>query len=179
MDKTALQKLVKDYRDFPQKGVIFRDISPILADPEAFSLAIDCMVEQLKTIAFDKIAAIDARGFLFGGVLADRLGKGLVLCRKSAKLPGQLETAQYGYEYSAASLSIQRGVIKPGDKILLVDDVLATGNTFQAAEQIIANLGAEVAAISCLLELTYLNGRQLLESNSLSVPTYSVLKLAQ
>src|SRR4051812_27868807 len=106
MDVPALQKLIKDYPDFPQKGVVFRDISPILADPEAFKFAVDTMAQQIESIQFDKIAAIDARGFLMGGALAIRLKKGLVLCRKPTKLPGELETVSYGYEYSSGSLSM-------------------------------------------------------------------------
>lgn len=172
-----LQKLIKNYPDFPQPGVVFRDISPILADPEAFKAAIDAMVEQAEKLEFDKIAAIDARGFLFGGAMAYRLKKGLVIFRKPAKLPGELLTETYDYEYSTGSLSIQKGVISKGDKVLIVDDVLATGNTFLAAHNLVTKLGGDVVAHSCFVELTYLHGRQLLEKETRATSINSIIRL--
>lgn len=177
MNIAELLKLIKNYPDFPEKGIVFRDISPILSDPTALQFSIDSMIEQVKDVSFNKIAAIDARGFIFGGAMAQRLNKGLILCRKPSKLPGRLETVSYGYEYNSSSLSVSAEMIDKEDKILIVDDVLATGNTFLAAEQIFEKLGAEVKAISCLIELNYLNGRDLLVKHTASIPIYSVLKL--
>jgi adenine phosphoribosyltransferase len=177
MDVAALQKLIKNYPDFPEKGVVFRDIAPILVDPDMFKFAIESMAEQVKALRVDKIAVVDARGFLFGGALANRLGKGLVMCRKPAKLPGELVTADYGYEYSQGSLSMQRTAVQPGDKILIVDDVLATGNTFLAAHQLINQLGGGVVTFLCLVELAYLNGRQLLEEHANNTPVRSVITI--
>src|SRR5262249_14934106 len=116
MSSDYFLKFIKNYPDFPAKGVVFRDISPLLADPDAFARAIDALEENAKAMpAFDKIVAIDARGFIFGSVLALRLKKGLVLCRKKSKLPGELVSQNYGYEYAKSSLSNQKTAIKNGE----------------------------------------------------------------
>jgi adenine phosphoribosyltransferase len=172
-----LQQYIKSYKDFPAKGVIFRDISPVLANPKAFKFAIDSMVAQVEQLEFNKILAIDARGFLFAGSLADRLQKGLILCRKPSKLPGDLATESYGYEYSTDSLSVQKNAIQSSDKILIVDDVLATGNTLLAAYKLVTKLGGSIAGVACFIELGYLNGRQLLKENNENIKIYSVLNL--
>jgi adenine phosphoribosyltransferase len=177
MDLQSLQQLIKDYQDFPQAGVVFRDISPVLRDPAAFKFALDGLVELAKKYEFNKIAAVDARGFLLGSPLADRLGKALVLCRKPDKLPGELITTSYGYEYSASSLSIQRDAIQEGDRVLVVDDVLATGNSFLAACDIITQLGGRIPAMLCLVEITTLPGRKLLDEKTNNTPIESLLKL--
>ncbi len=178
MEPQDFRKYIKDYQDFPKKGVIFRDISPLLADPKAYSAAIEAMEAKAKTMpAFDKIVAVDARGFIFGGALALRLCKGLILIRKAAKLPGELATQTYGYEYASDTLSLQRDAIKPGDRFLIVDDVLASGNTLLAAYQIITKLKGQVAGILCLVELSYLDGRKLLKENLKTPKIQSVLRL--
>lgn len=169
---------IKSYPDFPKKGVIFRDISPLLSDAKAFSTAIDALVVITKKLPdFDKIVAIDARGFIFGGALADRLHKGMVPCRKPNKLPGELLTQKYGYEYDSTSLSIQSGAIKSGEHVLILDDVLASGNTLLSAYKLANEAGAKVVGIMCFLELDYLNGRQLLEKNIKGIPLKTVLRL--
>jgi adenine phosphoribosyltransferase len=168
---------MRNYPDFPQKGIIFRDISPILADPAAFAAAVDAMAEQISEFEFDKIVAVDARGFLFGGALAYKLGKGMVICRKPAKLPGDLVTQSYGYEYDSASLSIQKTAVSKDDRVIIVDDVLATGNTFLAAYHLIDELGGRVEAFACFVELAYLNGRELLEKEAASTPIRAVINL--
>lgn len=178
MDANDLQKLIKDYPDFPQPGVIFRDISPILNDAAAFKASVDALTEIARTLDFDKIVAIDARGFLFGGALACSLDKGIVLCRKNSKLPGELVTAGYAYEYSSDSLSLQKASLQPGERVLIVDDVLATGSTFLAAKQLVDRLGGTVAALACLIELGYLNGRQTLEAQAAGTALHSVIKLS-
>lgn len=166
MKHTKLLDLIKSYPDFPKKGIIFRDISPLLADASAFALALDLLQAKAKKMPqFNKILAIDARGFIFGGVLADRLKKGLIICRKPNKLPGSLIEEKYGYEYSSDVLTIQRDAIIAGDRILIVDDVLASGNTLLAAGQLVQKLGGEVSGILCLLELNYLKGRELVAGN--------------
>jgi adenine phosphoribosyltransferase len=177
MDLQSLQQLIKDYQDFPQAGVVFRDISPILRDPVAFKFAIDQMAELAKKYEFNKIAAVDARGFLLGSPLAYMLGKGLVLCRKPDKLPGDLITTSYGYEYSASSLSVQREAIQEGDRVLIVDDVLATGNSFLAGCDIVTQLGGRIPAMICLVEITTLPGRNLLNEKTNNTPIESLLKL--
>src|SRR3989344_4861272 len=146
MKQTKLLKFIKSYPDFPKKGIIFRDISPLLADASAFALALDLLEAKAKKIPqFNKILAIDARGFIFGGALADRLKKGLIICRKPSKLPGSLIEEKYGYEYSS--------------------DVLASGNTLLAASHLVNKLGGGVSGILCLLELNYLKGRELVAGN--------------
>jgi adenine phosphoribosyltransferase len=167
MDILELKHRIRAYKDFPKKGVLFQDISPVLADPEAFSFVIDSLVEQTKADSFNKILAIDARGFLFGGALAYRLGKSLILCRKPGKLPGELATVSYDYEYSSGSLSIQHDACGEGDHVLIVDDVLATGNTLRAAYQAVTDLGGQVSAVACVIELVSLHGRNMLEARSL------------
>lgn len=173
-----LRKFIKDYPDFPKKGIVFRDISPLLADAEALSAAVDLLADKMKILpAFDKIVAVDARGFIFGAALALKLNKGLVLCRKGAKLPGDVISEDFGYEYSRESLSIKKEAIKTGEKFLVIDDVMATGNTLLAAYKIIEKLGGEVVGILCLVELTYPNGRQLLEKYIEDTEILSVLTL--
>ncbi|OGL35638.1 adenine phosphoribosyltransferase [Candidatus Saccharibacteria bacterium RIFCSPHIGHO2_12_FULL_47_16b] len=173
-----LLKYIKSYPDFPKKGIIFRDISPLLADPEAFASAIDALATHAKTMPrFDKIVAIDARGFILGGALADRLHKGLIMSRKPAKLPGDLSIEKYGYEYSRDAMTIQKQAIKTSEKFLIVDDVLASGNTILAAYKLINRLGGKVAGILCLLELEYLHGRQFLQENIKDAVVTTVLSL--
>lgn len=162
MNLSSLEKTVKIYKDFPKKGVIFRDISPIIASPEAFKFSIDKLAEQVKKLKFGKILAIDARGFIFASALAYKLKKGLIMCRKPSKLPGKLITENFGYEYDSASLSVQKNSIKKGEKVLIVDDVLATGNTALAAYKALYKLGAKVSGIAFFLELGYLSGREFL-----------------
>lgn len=176
MDAQNLQRYIKDYPDFPKKDVIFRDISPLLADPEAFSASVNALIEKTKYLpAFNKIVAIDARGFIFASVIAQRLHIGLVLCRKPSRLPGKLVTEPYGYEYSSDSLSIQLDAIKAGESVLIIDDVLASGNTALAAYKAVTKLGGKVSGILCLLELEYLHGRQFLEGNIKDVSVQTVL----
>lgn len=171
---------IKSYPDFPKKDVIFRDISPLLADAKAFTAAIDAIVNLTKKLPnFDKIVAIDARGFIFGGALADRLHKGMVPCRKPNKLPGELLTQNYGYEYDSTSLSIQRGAIKPGEHVLIIDDVLASGSTLLSAYKLVNEAGAKVVGIICFLELSYLNGRQLLTDEAPKVRVNALINLNQ
>lgn len=180
MSDINFEDYIESYPDFPKQGVIFRDISPLLADAKAFSDAIDAIVGITKKLPdFDKIVAIDARGFIFGGALADRLHKGMVPCRKPNKLPGELLTQKYGYEYDSTSLSIQSRAINHGERVLIIDDVLASGNTLSSAYRLVNEAGAKVIGIICFLELSYLNGRQLLKDEAPKVRVNTLINLNQ
>jgi adenine phosphoribosyltransferase len=161
-------KTIKDYvrtiPDFPEKGIMFRDITTVIQDPEGFRLAIDTMQELIKDMEFDAIAGAEARGFVFGSPIAYNLNKPLVLIRKKGKLPGETVSIDYTLEYgSVTTLEMHKDAVKPGDKILLLDDLLATGGTINAMAQLVEKQGAEVAGILVLLELAGLKGRDLLK----------------
>ncbi|XP_019360945.1 PREDICTED: adenine phosphoribosyltransferase [Gavialis gangeticus] len=151
--------------DFPSPGVLFRDISPLLKDPEAFGAAIGLLEAHLRAAHphTDYIAGLDARGFLFGPPLAQRLGIGFVPIRKKGKLPGPTETVSYALEYGQAELEIQRDAVEPGKKVVLVDDLLATGGTMRAACELMKRLKAEVLECLVVIELLSLKGAEKLQ----------------
>lgn len=157
-----LGALIRDIPDFPQPGIIFKDITPLLAAPGALSAAIDRLVEAVKPYSFDVIVATESRGFLFAAPLADRLDVGLVPVRKVGKLPHQTLRIDYSLEYGTNTLEIHRDAIVPGQKVLIVDDLLATGGTVGGCLKLIEQLGGEVTAFAFLIELTFLEGRKLL-----------------
>ncbi|XP_075795988.1 adenine phosphoribosyltransferase [Pelodiscus sinensis] len=169
-----LAGLVRPFPDFPSPGVVFRDITPLLKDPIAFGAMIDIWEDHLKTrySMVDYIAGLDARGFLFGPVLAQRLGIGFVLIRKKGKLPGPTKSVSYDLEYGQAELEIQSDALKPGEKVILVDDLLATGGTMRAACELIQKLKADVLECSVVIELKSLQGAEKLKP----VPVYSLLQ---
>lgn len=157
-------KKVEDYvrsiPDFPEKGVIFRDITTVIQDPEGFQLAINEMKALLKDIDFDMIAGAESRGFIFGAPLAYAMGKGFVLIRKKGKLPCETVSVQYDLEYGSAEIEIHKDSIKPGQKVVIVDDLIATGGTIEAAIKLIESLGGEVVKAIFLMELAGLKGRE-------------------
>ena len=155
-----LRNLVADFPDFPQAGVLFRDISPILTTPGALSSAIDLMSKPFMEHSISKVVGIEARGFLLGPQIADRLGAGFCPARKTGKLPGQVVTATYDLEYGGDSIEIQTDCLDKHDKVLVVDDVLASGGTLAAAEQLVSKIGARTVGASVLIELQSLNGRK-------------------
>ncbi|HEX2172420.1 MAG TPA: adenine phosphoribosyltransferase [Dehalococcoidia bacterium] len=157
-----LDALIRDIPDFPQPGILFKDITPLLAAPGALADAIDLMVEAVKPHAFDVIVATESRGFLFAAPLADRLKVGLVPVRKVGKLPHQTLRIDYTLEYGTNTLEIHRDAITPSQKVLIVDDLLATGGTVGGCLRLIEQLGGEVTAFAFLIELTFLKGRALL-----------------
>ncbi len=158
-----LKKKIRNIPDFPEKGVIFRDISPLLADKKAFALAVAELTMKVKSLRIDKVVGIDARGFILAGILAEKLGAGMVMLRKKGKLPFKTESVDYDLEYSKAALEIQKDAIKKGERVLLVDDVLATGGTMQAATKLVKGLGGKIVAILFLIILNYLPGREKLK----------------
>ncbi|XP_061601332.1 adenine phosphoribosyltransferase [Cololabis saira] len=155
-----LQRHVRAYPDFPKKGVLFRDICPILKEPAALTAAIDLFEEHVrkKHPQVELIVGLDARGFLFGPLLAQRLGVGFVLVRKKGKLPGATVSVSYDLEYGKAEMEIQEDAVSEGQKVLIIDDLLATGGTLHAACQLMRTRAAEVLGCMVLIELTDLNG---------------------
>ena len=158
-----LEKLIRSVPDFPKPGILFRDITPLLLEPEAFSAVSDLFHERYAGREFDKIASIESRGFIFGSVLAYRLGKGFIPLRKPGKLPWKTVKEQYTLEYGEASLEMHIDAVDTGERVLVVDDLLATGGTAAAAAKLIEGRGGLVEEISFLVELSDLGGRSKLD----------------
>ena len=167
-----LKAYIRDIPDFPSPGILFRDITPLLKDPDAFKYAIDRFLDSFKADSVDAIAAIESRGFWFGSPLAYRMGKPLVPVRKSGKLPARTYSVEYSLEYGVSQMEVHVDGINQGDRVLLVDDVLATGGTLTAAVRLVELSGGVVAGIALLAELTGLNGRSQLQG-------YEVVSLLQ
>ena len=154
-----LTRAIRDVPDFPKSGIVFKDIAPLCSDPVAFKTFIDYLADQVRELKPDKIVCVDARGFLFGGALAYTLGCGSVLVRKKGKLPGDTLQAEYDLEYGSATLEIQQDALALGERVLIIDDLLATGGTVSATIDLCRQLGAEILACAFLIELTFLPGR--------------------
>ena len=167
-----LRKGVRDVPDFPKKGIIFKDITPILSDGALFRTSIDVFLERCRGKAIDKIVGIDARGFIFGSAVAFELGVGFVPIRKRGKLPFKTEIAKYSLEYGEAEMEMHIDAMKPGEKIVLVDDLLATGGTSAAAAALIAKVGGQLLEAIFLIELEFLKGREKLAP----VPVTSIIR---
>ena len=163
LDESAPVKRIKaairDVPDFPKPGIVFKDITPVLADARLFAEAIDLFADRHVGAHIDKVAVIDARGFIFGSALAYRLGAGLVPIRKKGKLPYNTFEEAYALEYGTASLSVHTDAFRRGDRVLLVDDLLATGGTAAAAARLVERGGGQLLEMDFLVELTFLNGR--------------------
>jgi adenine phosphoribosyltransferase len=151
---------IRDVPDFPKPGILFKDITPLLANPDAFAAVIDRMTEVFADRSVDVVAAAEARGFLFGAPLALRLGAGLVPIRKPRKLPWATVSIEYQLEYGTDRLEVHADALAPGRRVLLVDDVLATGGTMRACCELVRMTGAEVVACAFAVELTFLKGRE-------------------
>lgn len=152
-------KLIRDIPDFPKSGILFKDITPVLADAAAFQEVIDCFVAQAQGWSPDLVVGIESRGFVFGAPVALALGVGFVPIRKVGKLPAQTIQQEYALEYGTAIVEIHRDAIQPGQRVLIVDDLLATGGTAAAAAKLVETLGGKVAGFSFLVELGFLSGR--------------------
>ena len=173
MDLERVKALVRDVPDFPQEGIVFKDITPLLADPIAFSTVIDLIVVHFGRGNVDKVVGIEARGFILASPVAYHFGAGFVPVRKKEKLPWETESADYALEYGTATLEVHRDAVTPGERVLIVDDVLATGGTAAATAQLVERIGGKVIGIACLIELGFLNGRDKLEGHDLfSLITY-------
>jgi len=152
-----LLKLIRDVPDYPQPGVVFKDITPLLADGVAFAATVDALALGHERI--DKVAGIEARGFILAAPVACKLGVGFVPVRKVGKLPGPVHSQTYELEYGSAAVEVKVDAFEPGERVLLIDDVLATGGTAAATTALIRRCGAEVTALSVLIELGFLGGR--------------------
>lgn len=161
-DPSLLAAAVRDIPDFPKPGIVFKDITPLLASPQLFRGAIDLLCGLVASQRIDKVVGIDARGFIFAGAVADRLGAGFVPVRKKGKLPWLTHGSAYTLEYGEAIVEVHQDAVAAGERVLLVDDLLATGGTAAAALKLLETLGARVVAAAFLIELTFLNGRKAL-----------------
>ena len=155
-----LKRFVRDVPGYPQPGIVFRDITPLLADRAVFKEAVDLMSRSWSDPAPDLVAAIEARGFIPGSAMAVKLGAGFVPIRKTGKLPWSTIAESYQLEYGTDQLEVHSDAVRPGQRVLIVDDVLATGGTAAAAVRLIRKLGAEVIGVQVLIELAYLGGRE-------------------
>ncbi|MDO9493601.1 adenine phosphoribosyltransferase [Acetobacterium sp.] len=168
-----LKENIGIYEDFPKEGISFKDINSLILNPKAFQHVIDEMAKVAKALDANIIVIPEARGYIFGTPLAYLIGAGLVPVRKPGKLPGEVSSEAYDLEYGSNIVEIQKNAIRPGDRVIIVDDLLATGGTMMAATKLIENLGGEVSGIITLIELTELGGRDLLKKYFVhSIVTY-------
>ncbi|MDA7981748.1 MAG: adenine phosphoribosyltransferase [Alphaproteobacteria bacterium] len=170
-----LRGYIAEVPDFPREGILFYDISPLLADAGAWRAALDELEAVLTGVKPTLLVGIESRGFLLAAPLADRLGAGFIMARKAGKLPGATDGRAYDLEYGQERLELQSGAVKSGDRVALIDDLIATGGTARAAVLLLRGLGAEVACVACLLELTELGGRAALED--ISAPLHSLIPI--
>jgi len=169
----ALKEAIRDIPDFPKKGIIFKDITPILRDAKLFQTAIDLLAERHKGKKIDAVVGIDARGFIFSACVAMKLGAGLVPVRKKGKLPYKTEAVGYDLEYGSNILEMHVDALQKGDRVVIVDDLLATGGTAYATAGLVEKLGAKVVEIDFLIELAFLPGRAKLAK----YPIYSAIRV--
>lgn len=162
-DRYGIDQYVRSIPDFPEPGIIFRDITSIIQSPEGLKKSIDGMLESLKNEEFDIVVGPESRGFIFGMPLAYMLGKGFVPVRKKGKLPCETIEKEYALEYGTAVVEMHKDAIKPGDKVVIVDDLVATGGTTEAIVEMIESLGGEIVKIQFLMELEGLKGREKLK----------------
>lgn len=172
MKKINLRDYIRNIPDFPKSGILFRDITTLLKDKKAYKLAVNTLVSRYKDKKIDVVVAVEARGFILGGVIAYKLGAGFVPVRKKGKLPAKTNSVTYNLEYGTDTLEIHHDAIKPNDKVLIVDDLLATGGTVKAATDLVKQLQGKIAGIAFLIELTELKGKEKLKG----YPVYSLIK---
>ncbi|MEE9257378.1 MAG: adenine phosphoribosyltransferase [bacterium] len=158
-----LLRHIRDVPNFPKEGVVFKDITPMLGDPQAFQTAVDLLADEYMGAGVDVVVGAEARGFIIASPLAYKLGSGFVLIRKPGKLPWMTETVEYELEYGTNSLEIHKDAIQPGMKVLIADDLLATGGTAEACIHLVERLGGEVVGMSFFIELSFLNARKRFE----------------
>jgi adenine phosphoribosyltransferase len=172
LNNSELKKYIRNIPDFPKPGILFRDITTLLKDKKAFKLAIEALSNKYKNKKIDAVVAVEARGFILGGAIAQTIGAGFVPVRKKGKLPSKTNSVTYNLEYGTDTLEIHHDAIKPQDKVLIVDDLLATGGTVKAVTDLIKQLGGEITGIAFLIELTGLKGKEKLRG----YPVYSLIK---
>jgi adenine phosphoribosyltransferase len=155
-----LKKLIREVPDFPKPGILFYDITTLLKDGPGFRAVIDALTERYRDAHIDTVVGIEARGFIFAPVLAYALGTGFIPVRKPKKLPAESVTVEYDLEYGSDSLAVHKDAIQPGQNVLIVDDLLATGGTARAVTKLVEKLGGRVAGLGFVIELSFLNGRE-------------------
>ncbi|KUJ50093.1 adenine phosphoribosyltransferase [Streptomyces albus subsp. albus] len=175
--RELLLSRIKDVPDYPKPGVMFKDITPLLADAEAFGALTDALVDLCARHRVDKVVGLEARGFILGAPVAVRAGVGFVPVRKAGKLPGATLGQAYDLEYGTAEIEIHADALAPGDRVLVIDDVLATGGTAEASLQLVRRAGGEVAALAVLLELGFLDGRGRLAAELKDAPLEALITL--
>lgn len=158
-----MEEYIRCIPDFPEPGIMFRDVTSVLQDAEGLKLAIDSMIKILEGVDFDVVAGTESRGFIFGVPVAYAMGKAFVPVRKKGKLPCETVSEKYALEYGFAEIEMHKDSIKPGQKVVLIDDLIATGGTIEAAIKLVERLGGEVVKIVCLMELAGLEGRRKLK----------------
>ncbi|UCG57613.1 MAG: adenine phosphoribosyltransferase [Phycisphaerales bacterium] len=163
-----LQAYIRSIPDWPKKGILFRDITPLLADPNAFSAAVDALCAGYAETGVEYVAAVEARGFIFGAAVAEKLGVGFVPIRKKGKLPFKTESVTYELEYGTDTLEVHSDAIEKAAKVLMIDDLLATGGTMAAACKLIEKIGGQVVGIGFLIELSELAGREKLDGYTIN-----------
>lgn len=167
-----IEEYMRSIPDFPKKGIIFRDMTKALNDPDGLKLVIDSLKDCVKDVDFNIIGGIESRGFILGMPIAYEMNKAFLPVRKKGKLPCETIEESYVLEYGTATIEIDRTAVKPGDRVVLVDDIIATGGTMKAACNLVERLGGEVVGILFLMELVNLNGREVLKD----YPVYSIIK---
>lgn len=170
MNIDAVKAAIRDVPDFPKPGIIFKDITPVLADPRLFADVVSHFAKESRELGAERIIGVDARGFIFGAALALELGLPFVPLRKKGKLPYKCVECSYDLEYGEATLAMHVDAIQPGESVIIVDDLLATGGTAKACAQLVEELGGTVAAFIFLVELGFLKGRDQLQGYKVSVP---------
>lgn len=167
LDVAELKDCIRDVHDFPSPGVVFKDITPLLADPVAFGTCVDALASHFSDRAVDKVIGIEARGFIVAAPVAHRLGAGFVPVRKGGKLPWRVAEESYVLEYGTDRLEVHVDAVEQGERVLIVDDVLATGGTAMATARLAERLGAETVGFACVVELSFLGGRNRLTAGKL------------
>jgi adenine phosphoribosyltransferase len=165
----ALKSRIRHVPDFPKAGILFYDVTTLLRDPQGFKLALDSLTAPFVGQGIDIVVGVESRGFILGAAVADRIGAGFVLVRKFGKLPSKTVRATYDLEYGSDSLEMHRDAVEPGQRVLIVDDLLATGGTARATADLVKNLGGKVHALAFLIELVALKGREKLSDYDLHV----------
>ncbi len=172
MKKFELKDYIRNIPDFPKPGILFRDITTLLKDKKAFKTAVNALSDKYKNKRIDAVVAVEARGFILGGAVAEKLGAGFVPVRKKGKLPWKTNSVTYDLEYGTDTLEMHHDAVKPGDKVLIVDDLLATGGTVKAVTDLVKQLQGEIAGVAFLIELTDLKGKDKLKD----YPVFSLIK---
>ena len=171
MSDLDIKVLIRDIPDFPKPGIIFKDITPLLQNPEGLKVALDALASPFTGKGITAVAGMESRGFIFGVPVAERLGVGFIPVRKPGKLPAKTVSEEFTLEYGTDTLEIHKDALNPGDKVLVIDDLLATGGTARATVNLIQKLGAEVTGIGFVIELSFLNGKEALGD----IPVHSLI----